>query len=185
MLSIGAFVKGYSAGYWQLIDIKPKIATEDYVSESICWKKGEVIGQWAILKKAFTPKMKPRIGFGYEDFSWLRPVSAQELAAIEDYFAQNPDFARRFADAPVKLPPGVTNCWLALPPHREADFRLLMQRLPPRFTAAEFWVLFAEFRQFAAKPSSENGYVLNFLHLPWEMTADCDPIYYGCELIRL
>ena len=31
----GDFVTGYGSGYWQLIDIKPHIATEDYNSEDL------------------------------------------------------------------------------------------------------------------------------------------------------
>ena len=38
-----------------MIDIKPKIADEDYSCGTVKWKKGDVIGQWVILKKAFTP----------------------------------------------------------------------------------------------------------------------------------
>ena len=38
-MKIGDFVTGYGSGYWQLIDIKPHIATEDYNSEDLHWKK--------------------------------------------------------------------------------------------------------------------------------------------------
>ena len=55
-VKIGDYVTGYGSGYWQLIDIKPKIATEDYVGEDIRWKKGQIIGQWAILKNALQIK---------------------------------------------------------------------------------------------------------------------------------
>ena len=52
-MKTGDYVSSYSAGYWQIIDIKPKIATEDYKGENVKWKKGQVIGQWVILKKCF------------------------------------------------------------------------------------------------------------------------------------
>ena len=55
-INIGDFVTGYGSGYWQLIDIKPHIATEDYDSGDIQWKKGQVIGQWAVLKNASQQK---------------------------------------------------------------------------------------------------------------------------------
>ena len=55
-IKIGDFVTGYGSGYWQLIDIKPRIATEDYNSEDVHWKKGQVIGQWAVLKNASRQK---------------------------------------------------------------------------------------------------------------------------------
>ena len=82
-IAIGTFVTSCEAGYWQLMDIKPKIADEDYAGSVAQWKKGDVIGQWAILKKAFTPKMKPKIDFSYVDASWIRPVSPDALRAIQ------------------------------------------------------------------------------------------------------
>ena len=42
-IKIGDYVTGYYSGYWQLIDIKPHIATDDYSSEHAQWKKGQVI----------------------------------------------------------------------------------------------------------------------------------------------
>ena len=60
-ISIGDFVTAYGTGYWQLIEIKPKIAFDDYDSQSVQWKKGDNLGYWVSLKKAFTDKMKPRI----------------------------------------------------------------------------------------------------------------------------
>ena len=53
-ISIGDFVTAYGTGYWQLIDIKPKIAFDDYDSEDLKWKKGDILGKWVILKKVFT-----------------------------------------------------------------------------------------------------------------------------------
>ena len=88
-IKIGDFVTGYRSGYWQLIDIKPRIATDDYASEHAQWKKGQVIGRLVILKKCFTDKMKPRIDFTHEDSSWLKPVSDDILIEIEKYFEEH------------------------------------------------------------------------------------------------
>ncbi|MBR4132024.1 MAG: hypothetical protein IKT99_03520 [Oscillospiraceae bacterium] len=57
-LQVGEWYTCYSAGFWQLIQTFPKYATFDYVGENAKWKKGDLIGQWCIVKKAFTPKMK-------------------------------------------------------------------------------------------------------------------------------
>ncbi len=43
-IKIGDFVTAYSSGYWQVIDVKPKIAFEDYNSETVKWKKGDLLG---------------------------------------------------------------------------------------------------------------------------------------------
>ena len=61
MIQIGDWVTQYSAGYWQVVDIRDKYAEEDSVTGEHLWKKGEKIGKWIFLKKAFTPKMKLRI----------------------------------------------------------------------------------------------------------------------------
>lgn len=46
MFQTGDFVTSCDAGDWQLVDIKPKIATEDYNGENDKWKKGDLLGQW-------------------------------------------------------------------------------------------------------------------------------------------
>ena len=60
-LQVGDWVIQYSAGYWKITKILPKYADFDYDSQHIHWKKGDLIGHWAIVKKAFTPKMKPSV----------------------------------------------------------------------------------------------------------------------------
>ena len=136
---IGDFVTAYSSGYWQLIDIKPKVATEDYSCENIHWRKGDLLGEWVILKKAFTPTMKPRIDFSYVDASWLKPVSPEELTEIQDYFTENPDYKCKFESAAIKLRPMITNCWINLSENEVAELRALVDKLPTRFTIEEFW----------------------------------------------
>ena len=61
MFQIGDWVTQYSVGYWQVVDIKAKYAEEDSGYGKQFWKKGEQIGKWVFLKKAFTPKMKIQI----------------------------------------------------------------------------------------------------------------------------
>ena len=56
-LKIGMWVTQYSAGFWQIIDLKPKYAEKGMPG----YEKGKQIGQWALMKKGFTPKMKFRI----------------------------------------------------------------------------------------------------------------------------
>lgn len=57
-LHIGSWYTGYNAGFWQLMEVIPKYASFDYLDENTKWNKGDLIGQWCILKKAFTPKLK-------------------------------------------------------------------------------------------------------------------------------
>ena len=181
-IKIGDYVTGYGSGYWQLIDIKPKYADEDYVSEKVCWKKGQMIGHWVILKKCFTDKMKPRISFSYEDSSWIKPVSDDIRMEIERYFAENPAYKQKFDKAELKLLPMVSNCWFGLPPEKEADFKAALQKLPECYTMNEFWDVAKEFRQYVANPPT--AYLLNLYTYPWDMDEKANYIYFDWELIQ-
>ncbi len=176
MIKIGDFVTQYSAGYWQLIDIKPKFA-EDKMYEKI-----EIAGQWAVLKKAFTPKMKPKIEFDYADASWLSPVSDDVLNNIKQYFSDNPDFKSKFDNTPLKLNHSITTCWLDLPAEEEEAFRQLLAFLPPQYTMDEFWGVFKEYKKYIGKPPA--AYLLNFATLPWYIDSKGNRVYTGCTLVK-
>lgn len=72
MFQIGDWVTQYSVGYWQVVDIKAKYAEEDSGYGKQFWKKGEQIGKWVFLKKAFTPKMKIQIRSECVDGEWCK-----------------------------------------------------------------------------------------------------------------
>lgn len=182
MIKIGDFVTSCDAGYWQFISIKSKIATEDYDGETAKWKKGELIGQWVILKKAFTPKMKPRIDFAYVDSSWLRPISENILKEIEHYFAGHPDYKAKFDSAEVVLRPMITNCWLDLPEDKEDAFKACLEKLPSHYTMDEFWKTAKKYKEYAAKPPA--GYLLNFSTYPWEINEKAELIYSKVEIVK-
>ena len=182
MIKIGDFVTSYGSGYWQLIDIKPKIATEDYTGETEKWKKGDVIGQWVILKKAFTSKMKPRIDFSYEDSSWLRPVSEDVLKEINQYFAEHPDYKAKFDNADVILRPMITNCWFDLPGEKEDEFRACLGKLPSKYTMDEFWKVAKKYKEYATNPPAK--YLLNFSTYPWELDRKANLVYSKVEMVK-
>lgn len=182
-LKIGDFVTGYGSGYWQLIDIKPKIAIDDYTSETVCWKKGQLIGQYAILKKCFTAKMKPRINFSYEDIAWVKPVSANILVEIETYFSEHPEYKQKFDNAPLKLPLSVTNCWFDLPEEQEEAFKACLQKLPEQYSTEEFWMIAKDYTQYISKPPAK--YLLNFsTQHPWNLDEKANLLYTDWELIK-
>ena len=183
-MKIGDFVTGYGAGYWQLIDIKPHIAAEDYDSGNIHWKKGQVIGQWVVLKKCFTPKMKPRIDFSCEDSRWLKPVPDDILIEIEKYFEEHPDYKRRFETAEIKLPRSITNCWLDLPEEKEEDFRTTLKKLPAQYTMEEFWKVAKHYKKYVSNPPVR--YLLNLLMAhPWDIDKKANRVYSEWELTKL
>ena len=181
-VKIGDYVTGYGSGYWQLIDIKPKIATEDYVGEGIRWKKGQIIGQWAILKKCFTDKMKPRIDFSYEDIAWVKPVSDDIRKEIEKCFQDNSKHKQKFDDAEIKLQPMITNCWLDLPEEQESEFRATLQKLPAQYTMDKFWKVAKDYKKYVSNPPTK--YLLNLLTYPWDMDKKANLIYSDWELTK-
>lgn len=181
-ISIGDFVTAYGTGYWQLIDIKPKIAFDDYNGESIQWQKGDSLGYWVILKKAFTDKMKPRICFSYEDLRWLKPVSKEKLLEIEKYFLEHPEYKDKFDNAELKLLPSITNVWLDLPEGKETAFRECLSKLPSRYTMDDLWDVAKEYEIYISKPPTK--YLLNLLAFPWDMNSSFDLLYTNWELTK-
>lgn len=182
-IRVGDFVTSCHAGYWQLIGIRPKIAEEDYFSETVRYKKGDIIGQWVILKKAFTPKMKPKIEFNFTDASWLKHVSPGVKAEIDKYFAEHPDFKEKYDNAEVNIRPMIKNCWINLDEKEEAKLREIIAELPSGFTMDEFWKKAKKFRDNTAKPPS--SHILNFSFYPWDMDKKANFIYFKCVLDKI
>lgn len=107
MFQIGDWVTQYSVGYWQVVDIKAKYAEEDSGYGKQFWKKGEQIGKWVFLKKAFTPKMKIQIRSECVDGEWCKPVSIEKKYEIEQYFKEHPKDWNRFLSASVVIKPTI------------------------------------------------------------------------------
>ena len=181
-IQIGDFVTAYGTGYWQLIDIKPKIAFDDYNSEGVQWKKGDKLGYWVILKKAFTDKMKPRTYFSYEDSRWLKPVSKEKLLEIEKYFVEHPEYKEKFENAELTLLPDITNVWLDFPEDKEFEFRECLAKLPSQYTMDELWDFADEYKIYISKPPTK--YLLNLSAFPWDMNSNFALLYTSWELTK-
>ncbi len=182
-IKIGDFVTCYTKGYWQVIDIKPRVAAEDYSSDHARWKKGDTLGQFIIMKKCFTPKMKPKIDFVYEDSYWVKPVSEDILVQIKKYFEENPDYKEKFDNAEVKLRPTLLNFWLDLPEEKEMFLRETLRKLPERYTTEEFWRVAKAYKKYISKPPTK--YLLNIFTLPWDLDKKADFICFDWELKKL
>ncbi len=181
-MKIGDFVTGYGAGYWQVYDIKPKIATEDYKGNGLAWKKGKVIGQWFILKKAFTPKMKPKIDWSCEDSSWVEAVPQEIDLEIKKYFAEHPDYKEKFDNAPMKIPYMITNVWVDISEEQESEFRKALAKLPNEFTLDDFLKITKKYKKLYLKPPTK--YILNLLSYPWCVDKKGNQIYFEYELVK-
>ena len=184
MIKTGDWVTQYSAGYWKVIDIIPKYADEDYSYEGRSWKKGDRLGDWVILKKGFTPKMKPANGCEFADAQWCRPVSEEIRQAIGAAFAENPKAKQKFDKAPDLPKPAVASIWLNLSSEQADPLSVLLADLPERFTAEQFWRLAEDYRRFVASPSDATHILYLFSYL-WQISGTFDPLHFGPELKKL
>lgn len=146
MLQVGDWVTQYSAGFWQVAAIYPKFADDDYQGEKITWKKGDRLGDWAVLKKGFTPKMKFSNLCEFVDAQWCKKVSGEQLAAINAAFDANPKAKQKYDKAPNLPKPSVAALWLDLPEERVDEFRRVLDSLPERFTDVQFREVTADFK---------------------------------------
>ena len=184
MIRVGDWVTQYSAGYWKVLDIVPKYADEDYCYDGRSWKKGDRLGDWVILKKGFTPKMKCSNACEFADAQWCKPVAQEVRQAIEAAFAENPKAKQKFEKAPNMPKPAVTSCWMVLSGEQADSFAKLLRTLPERFTLEAFWTLADDYRQCIADPSGATHILYLFSYL-WEISESFDPLHFGPELKKL
>ena len=167
MLKVGDWVTQYSAGYWQVVAIFAKYADEDDTHNGTVWKKGERVGEWVVLKKAFTPKMKPSNLCECVDGQWCRPVSEETVAAIEAAFAENPKAKAMFLASPNMPQPGLVNFWMNLPADKAAELCTILSALPQRFTVGQLWDAAREYRRYVTKLPATH--LLTLSCYPWEV----------------
>ena len=183
-IKIGDWVTQYSAGYWKVVNIFPKYADADYNCDGKSWKKGDRLGNWVILKKGFTPKMKPSNACEFVDAQWCRLVSNDIAQSIEAIFEENPKAKQKFDKASNMPTPSVTSAWMTLTDEQAASFSGLFKDLPDRFTAEQFWIMAASYRQYRANPSKATHILYLFSYL-WEIDEQFEPLHFGPELKKL
>lgn len=183
MLKIGDWVTQYSKGYWQIVDIKPKYAEEDYQYEDgNCQKKGDLIGSWVLMKKGFTPKMKFMRDSDVCDSAWCKVVSPDVMSAIDYYFREHPADYEKFSSSPFIDRPAVSTAWLHLTPEEVVLFERAMKELPAHFTfdyAMECFEKQGLKKCFSLPPAN---YRFVCCHTLWELDENFDPIYKNPEL---
>ena len=177
MFQIGDWVTQYSVGYWQVVDIKAKYAEEDSGYGKQFWKKGEQIGKWVFLKKAFTPKMKIQIRSECVDGEWCKPVSIEKKYEIEQYFKEHPKDWNRFLSASVVIKPTIEPIWLNLSNEYVIKLEKLLTELPKPFTADMLRKLFDQNGiQVTFPPTS---HILYLFCNSWEMDEKYNLLYIG------
>ena len=183
MFQIGDWVTQYSVGYWQVVDIKDKYAEEDSGYGKQFWKKGEQIGKWVFLKKAFTPKMKIQIRSECVDGEWCKPVSIEKKYEIEQYFKEHPKDWNRFLSASVVIKPTIEPIWLNLSNEYVIKLEKLLTELPKPFTADMLRKLFDQNGiQVTFPPTS---HILYLFCNSWEMDEKYNLLYFATKLNKV
>ena len=183
-IKVGDWVTQYSAGYWKVVNIYPKYADENYSYDDKSWKKGERLGDWVILKKGVTPKMKPSNACEFVDAQWCKPVSHDIVQLIESVFAKSPAAKQKFEMASDMPNPSVASVWLAISDEQVISFSKLISNCPERFTSKEFWNLAAVYRQYVVDPSNATHILYLFSYL-WEISDDFELLHFRPEIIKL
>ena len=180
-LKIGDWVTQYSAGYWMVVGIFPKFADDDYSYNGLSWKKGDRLGDWVVLKKGFTTKMKPSNACEFLDSKNCQPVSHDIVKSIESAFAENPKAKEKFDNAPSMPSPSIHSVWLSLSDEQAEFFADSLSKLPERFTLEEFWKILADYRKYVSKPPSYT-HILYLHSYLWEMNDAFEPLHFSAEI---
>lgn len=183
-ISVGDWVTQYSAGYWKVIDIFPKYADEDYSYEDKSWKKGERLGDWVILKKGFTPKIKPSNACEFVDAGWCKPVPEDIAQSIKTFFEENLKAKEKFEKAPNMPKPSIASVWMTLSEEQAESFSILLETLPQRFTLEYFWKQFSHYRQYIVEPSQATHILYLYSYL-WEISDNYDQLHFNPEIKKL
>ena len=182
MVKIGDWVTQYQKGYWQVVDIKPRYADEDYNGETVQYKKGDLLGSHVLMKKAFTPKMKFRLECNSCAEAWCKPVSPEIQAQIDEYFAEHPKDYEKFCNFPYTPQMYVSTSWVNLTAEEAERFEATIRMLPEAFTREEAMKLFEEkgLKHCFGKPPA--NYIFYTYSIPWDLTENFDRIYRNPEL---
>lgn len=183
-IQIGDWVTQYSAGFWKVVNIFPKYADEDYRYGDQSWKKGDRLGDWIVLKKGFTSKMKPSNACEFVDAQWCKPVANDIVHSIELAFSENPKSKAKFENAPSMPDPSVASTWMAFTDEQVQVFSEHLKNLPDRFTLEEFWSRFASDRKYIVD-SSKATHILYLFSYLWEIDDKFEPLCFGPELRKL
>jgi len=184
MIKIGDWVTQYSAGYWKVLNIVPKYADEDYDYNGKSWKKGDRLGDWVILKKGLTAKMKPSNACDFVDAQWCMPVSADISEAIEAVFREDAKAKQKFDKAPDMPKPSVASVWMRLSEEQAAALEEVIAEMPERFTAEQFWERAADYRKCEVD-STQATHILYLFSYLWEISENFDPLHFAPELKKL
>lgn len=192
-IKIGDWVTQYDSGYWKVLKILPQYATEDYKSEKVNWKKGELIGYLSLLKKGFTSKMKYRLDCKSCNIEWYKKVDDSINTFINEYFKDNIKQKEEFDKAEYKERPVITSIWLELDNKDQIEkIQEWFKVLPSKFNSIELDDLLIKKdikKMIIANPSwAKNDELVGIIYLHshlWEFDSKKTSFLYFNPQIQL
>lgn len=185
-LKIGDFITQYAKGYWQIVDIKPKYASENRNDDPNGkfgeWKKGQCIGNWILMKKAFTPTMKFRLESDFCDSYWCKPVSPETKAEIDRYFAENPANFDKFNSYVFNPNPAISTIWLRLEDDEPEKLQNVINFISNKFTMQELMKLLKKRGLGHCIGNPPANYILSCGAYLWDLDKNFNQLYSSIEL---
>ena len=182
---IGEWVKQYSKGLWVIADLKPKYATFDIDTDYACWKKGDHIGYWALLKKGFNSKNKFQISCDICDIRQCKKISDTERSFIKDFFNTNPLCLQELEKTPYVEPIAVTSVYINATPNQFSALNDLLCRLPKSFSMSLFNQMMDKNQLSMCITKPPTNYVLLLDTALTEVDEEFNSVYRNPRLIEL
>lgn len=187
VLHEGDWVTAYDPGYWRIEKLVPYIATKDYDHNlgECYYQKGDVIGQWAVIKRAFNDKMVPKIKCDMGMAFFCKPVSAEVKSQIDEFYQNNPAEWDKFVNAPLELQPPCTDVNMDIPDEKLPELEAVVNSLPEKTTLPQFREALGDLAQYICKEVWSGKYIVRF---PWEIfdySEDYDQILDHPKIIKL
>ena len=183
LLMTGKWVRQYQKGIWKVVDIKPKIAFEDYCGEELSWKKGDLIGYWALLIRAFNSKMSFSLGSDYCDLSWCRLVSDEEKQYVENFFRQNEPQRKRLEQYVFRPTASLYNIWVNIPESMQDYSNEHIDNTAFPIGINEFMSGFkCKGIELSSPPTT---HLLNLHYFPWDVDEAGNLSISSAELIKV
>lgn len=185
LLKAGDWVTQYKKGIWQVMQLKPKYAEENTQIDGTSYLKGDLIGQWIIMKKAFSSKIKFQIDFDVCDSFWCHKVTKDVLVLINSYFKNNPLDMIRFNNANYIEKPAICCLWINMPEKHAGLFLKALSSLPPLFTMPHLISILNSFQTasiLTLRPPS--NFVLYLQHTLWEYDEKHEPLYKNPAFLK-
>lgn len=178
-IKVGDWVTQYRTGYWMVKELHPKFSPFELGTVH----KGDRLGYYAVLQKAFGSTFRFGITFDTCDLSLCSPLSKEQLDRIETYFEEHPKDRLKFESAEVSVPPSLTTVHLQIDDQQQITLSAAIDRILPTLTLPKLTVLLADHGLSEVLPGADNTY-LHLYGYPWDLDENFDFQYFNYKFVR-